>query len=67
MAVKKRYMKSDTRNVQPKKSSTQNFQNGSLERKLKYQYGAQARFDRETEALINEIKRKHLSGGNSNA
>jgi len=60
MAYKKRYMKSDERNVQPNKSKTKNFQEGSLERKLKHQDREQARFDKETEALINKLRK---SGG----
>lgn len=52
MAYKKRYMKSDDRNVQPNKSNTKNFQEGSLERKLKRQDREQSRFDRETERII---------------
>jgi hypothetical protein len=53
-------MKSDERNVQPNKSKTKNFQEGSLERKLKHQDREQARFDKETEALINKLRK---SGG----
>ena len=60
MAYKKRYMKSDERNVQPNKSKTKNLQEGSLERKLKHQDREQARFDKETEALINKLRK---SGG----
>jgi hypothetical protein len=53
-------MKSDERNVQPNKSKTQNFQEGSLERKLKRQEREQSRFDRETEAMIARLRK---SGG----
>ena len=57
MAFKKRYLKSDERNVQPNNSKTQHFQEGSLERKLKRQEREQVKFDKETEALIRSIKR----------
>ena len=50
-------MKSDERNVQPNKSKTNNFQQGSMERKLKHQEREQARFDRETDAMVNKIIR----------
>jgi hypothetical protein len=55
MGFKKRYYKSDERNIQPNKSNTNNFREGSLDRKLKRQEREQARFDRETEALIRKF------------
>lgn len=50
-------MKSDDRNVQPNKSKTKNFQEGSLERKLKYQEREQSKFDRETEEMIKALRK----------
>lgn len=50
-------MKSDDRNVQPNKSSTKNFQEGSLERKLGRQNREQEKFDKSTDALINWLRK----------
>lgn len=57
MAYKKRYLKSNDRNVQPNKSKTKNFQEGSLERKLKHQEREQSRFDKETEEMIKALRK----------
>lgn len=50
-------MKSDDRNVQPNKSNTKNFQEGSLERKLGRQNREQEKFDKSTDALINWLRK----------
>ena len=57
MSYKKRYLKSDNRNIQPNKSKTQNFQEGSLERKLGRQNREQEKFDKSTDALINWLRK----------